>query len=228
MLKIREQPEKQEGRVLSKPELLRLFRYKAEQAAAQVHHLPNVEAALSFAVEICNQKETCRLLAAGCEADLSPDARDLCDSRPAKVIAAPDLDQRHYRFLQTQCEANGHTAVSKRLRPYVGGIDIGITWAQFGIAETGTLVIDSTDEDLRLATMISEIHIALLPSESIVESATDIEEQLQVMMQAGGNYAAMITGPSRTADIERVLALGVHGPLQLYVLTIGNDHVRPQ
>lgn len=212
----------------SNPEFLRLFRTKAEQAAAQVHHLPNVEAALSFAVEICNRKENCRLLAAGCEADLSSNAGELCDSRPTKIVAAPDLDKHHYRFLQTQCEANGHTVVSKQLRPYVGGIDIGITWAQFGIAETGTLVIDSTDEDLRLATMISEIHIALLPSESIVESAADIEEQLQAMMQASGNYAAMITGPSRTADIERVLALGVHGPLQLYVLTIGKDDVRPQ
>lgn len=214
--------------MLSKPELLRLFRYKAEQAAAQVHHLANVEEALSFAVEICNQKEACRLLAAGCEADLSHHARDLCDSRRTKVVAAPDLDKNHYRFLQDQCEANGHCAVSQQLRPYVGGIDIGITWAQFGIAETGTLVIDSTDEDLRLATMISEIHIALLPSESIVASATEIEDQLQAMMQTSGNYTAMITGPSRTADIERVLALGVHGPLQLYVFTIGKDHVRPQ
>lgn len=214
--------------MLSKPELLRLFRYQAEQAAVQVHHLVNVEEALSFSVEICNQKEACRLLAAGGEADLSPNARNLRDSRPTKVIAAPDLDKNHYRFLQAQCEAHGHRAVSQRLRPYVGGIDIGITWAQFGIAETGTLVIDSTDEDLRLATMISEIHIALLPSESIVESATEIEDQLQAMMQTRGNYTAMITGPSRTADIERVLALGVHGPLQLYVLTIGKDHVRPQ
>ncbi len=214
--------------MLSKPELLRLFRYKAEQAAAQVHHLSDVEEALSLVVEICDRKEACRLLAAGCEADLSPKARDLCDSRQTKVIAAPDLDENHYRFLQTRCEANGHTAVSRHLRHYVGGIDIGVTWARFGIAETGTLVIDSTDEDLRLATMISEIHVALLPSESIVESTADIEDRLQAMMQTSGNYTAMITGPSRTADIERVLALGVHGPLQLYVLTIGKDHVRQQ
>jgi L-lactate dehydrogenase complex protein LldG len=214
--------------VFSRPELIRLFRYKAEQVSAQVHQLTNVEEALSFAVEICNQKEACRLLAAGCEADLSPKARELCNSRPTKVIAAPDLDKKRYRFLQSQCEANGHTAVAGQLRPYVGGIDIGITWAQFGIAETGTLVIDSTDEDLRLATMISEIHVALLPTESIVESAADIESQLLAMMQADENYTAMITGPSRTADIERVLALGVHGPLQLYVLLIGNDHVRSQ
>ena len=214
--------------MLSKPELLRLFRYKAEQVAAQVHHLSDVEEALSLVVEICDQKEACRLLAAGCEADLSPKARVLCDSRPTKVIAAPDLGENHYRFLKARCEANGHTAVSGHLRPYVGGIDIGVTWARFGIAETGTLVIDSTDEDLRLATMISEIHVALLPSESIVESAADIEEHLQAMMQTSGNYTAMITGPSRTADIERVLALGVHGPLQLYILTIGKDHVRQQ
>ena len=104
------------------------------------------------------------------------------------------------------------------------GIDEAVVEADYGIAETGTLVIDSTQEDLRLATMISEIHVALLTVESIVDSAADIERQLQSMMQAEGNYTAMITGPSRTADIERVLALGVHGPLQLYVLLIGNDH----
>ena len=214
--------------MLSKPEIIRLFRYKAEQVAAQVHHRSTVEEALTYAVEICNQKEACRLLAEGCEEELSIKARELCDTRSAKVIAAPDLSQAHYDFLQAQCESNGLEPISKGLRPFLGGIDIGISWAQFGIAETGTLVIDSTDEDLRLATMISEIHMALLPVESICESATDIEDQLQAMMQVKGNYTAMITGASRTADIERVLALGVHGPLQLHILLIGNDHVRSQ
>lgn len=212
--------------MLSKPELIRLFRDRAEQVSAQVHQLATLEEALSFCVRICDEKEVCRLLAAGCEADLSDTARALCDSRPTKVIAAPDLTESHFRLLRTQCEAKGIEAVSKGLRAYVGGIDIGISWAQFGIAETGTLVIDSTKEDLRLATMISEIHIAMLAVESIVGSVADIERQLQSMMQADGNYTAMITGPSRTADIERVLALGVHGPLQLYVLMIGNDHAR--
>ena len=212
--------------MLSRPEIIRLFRYKAEQVAAQVHHRSTVEEALTYAVEICSQKEACHLLAAGCEEDLSSKARALCDTRSTKVIAAPDLAQIHYEFLQALCEKNGLQLISKGLRPYLGGIDIGISWAQFGIAETGTLVIDSTDEDLRLATMISEIHMAMLPVEDLCESATDIEKQLQAMMQTAGNYTAMITGASRTADIERVLALGVHGPLQLHILLIGNDHVR--
>lgn len=210
--------------MFSRPELIRLFRHRAEQVSAHVHQLATVEEALRLCIRICDEKEACQLLAAGCEADLSDKARNLCDSQKAKVIAAPDLTESHFRFLKALCETKGFEAVSKGLRPYVGGIDIGISWAQFGIAETGTLVIDSTREDLRLATMISEIHIALLYVESIVDSVVAIEHQLQSMMQADGNYTAMITGPSRTADIERVLALGVHGPLQLYVLLIGNGH----
>ena len=168
------------------------------------------------------------MIPAGCEADLSEAAHDLCDLKSAKVIAAPDLSPVHMESLMDGCENVGIRAISGDLRNHLAGIDIGLTWAQYGIAETGTLVIDSTDEDLRLATMISEIHVAMLPVSRIHESAADIEAQLQAGMKSDGNYMAMITGASRTADIERVLALGVHGPLALHILLIEEDHVQAQ
>jgi len=84
-------------------------------------------------------------------------------------------------------------------------------------------VIDSTNEDLRLATMIGEIHVVLLDTNNIYHSADDLTSQLKALMQQKDNYTAFITGASRTADIERVLALGVHGPLELYILLIEGD-----
>ena len=174
---------------------------------------------------ICNQKEACSILPSGCEHDLSEGAQSLCHDKPAKLIAAPDLNQPHWELLVEDCDRAGIGVIRDGLRRYLGGIDIGISWAQYGIAETGTLVIDSTDEDLRLATMVSEIHIAFLPLSGIVESAADLTDRLQTQMNSDGHYLAMVTGASRTADIERVLALGVHGPLELHIVLIKEHHV---
>jgi L-lactate dehydrogenase complex protein LldG len=106
------------------------------------------------------------------------------------------------------------------LRSHLAGIDIGFTMADYGIAETGTLVIDSSSEELRLATMVSEMHVAVLPKSRLRATSPDLETELKQFMGAVPNYCAFITGASRTADIERVLALGVHGPLELHILLL--------
>ena len=92
--------------------------------------------------------------------------------------------------------------------------------ADLGLAETGTLVLKSASEDLRLATMISEINVVVLPLSRMRGGSYDAESELLEMMQDGANYLSFITGASRTADIERVLALGVHGPLELHILLL--------
>jgi len=213
------------GGVQDSTTLNRLFRYKAEQVSTIVTEAADVEDAIAYALDICDQKEACTILPSGCEYNLSESAQALCDGKPAKLIAAPDLSRHHWDFLLAECDKAGIGAIRDGLRSHLGGIDIGISWAQHGIAETGTLVIDSTDEDLRLATMVSEIHIAFLPLSGIVESATDLTRTLQSQMNTDSHYLAMVTGASRTADIERVLALGVHGPLELHIVLIGEHHV---
>jgi L-lactate dehydrogenase complex protein LldG len=68
--------------------------------------------------------------------------------------------------------------------------------------------------------MISEIHAVLLAASTLYATAEDLLEPLTRLFGNGPNYTAFITGASRTADIERVLALGVHGPLELQVYII--------
>jgi len=205
--------------------LNQMFQYKAEQVSTIVTQAVTVEEAIGYAVDICNQKEACTILPSGCEYDLSESAQSLCHGKPAKLIAAPDLSEYHWDLLVDDCERVGIGVIKEGLRSHLGGIDIGISWAQYGISETGTLVIDSTDEDLRLATMVSEIHVAFLPLSGIVESAADLTHKLHTQMKSDSHYLAMVTGASRTADIERVLALGVHGPLELHIVLIKEHHV---
>ena len=97
------------------------------------------------------------------------------------------------------------------------GFDVGISNAQAGIAETGTLVLDSARERHRLVSLVPPVHIAIIKASAIVET---LGEALALLRndKAISPAITFITGPSRTADIELTLAIGVHGPQQLYVI----------
>jgi L-lactate dehydrogenase complex protein LldG len=201
-----------------KQHLIQSFRIAAEKVSSIVSEVATLDQAFYYAVNLCEHKEACRLLISGCEAPLSSSADALCDLRQKKLIAAPLLKEKDAARLATLCDERGIGFIREGLRKHLAGIDIGFAMVDFGIAETGTLVIDSSNEDLRLATMISEIHVAVLPKSRIRSTALELEAELLEMMGAAPNYCAFITGASRTADIERVLALGVHGPLELHIL----------
>ena len=203
-------------------EMVSLFRTKAELVSATVHEVGTALQVLEYTVDLCDRKEACQLLVSGCEAPLSPKAEELCDTKQQKIIAAPGLADGLAEELQKRCEEKGIRLVTAGLREHLAGIDVGLTFVDYGIAETGTLVLDSSNEDLRLATMVSEVHIGVLPISCLRPDAFALEEELRSNMRSTPNYTAFITGASRTADIERVLALGVHGPLELHILLLEN------
>ena len=94
--------------------------------------------------------------------------------------------------------------------------DVGISTAQAAIAETGTLVLDSTRERHRFVSLVPPAHIAIIKASQIYRT---LGEVLTVIHSAEISPAiTFITGPSRTADIELTLAIGVHGPQELYVI----------
>lgn len=194
-----------------------LFKKKAAVVSAKVVEVQNLEEAIAYALEICEQKESCELLFTGCEEKLSPNAEGVCERVAPKMIAAPGLAEQDFTLLEKQGEAKNFTVIKDGLRGYLSGIDIGFAVADLGIAETGTCVIASQSEDLRLSGMVCEVHIIALRKSAIVNSLYDAEEFTNSAMKKDVMYTSYISGPSRTADIERVLTLGVHGPLELHI-----------
>ena len=95
--------------------------------------------------------------------------------------------------------------------------DVGISTAQAAIADTGTLILDSARERHRLVSLVPPVHIAIIDAASIFQT---LGEALAFVHQNNNISPAVtfITGPSRTADIELTLAIGVHGPQELYVI----------
>jgi L-lactate dehydrogenase complex protein LldG len=97
--------------------------------------------------------------------------------------------------------------------------DIGVSSAQAAIAETGTLVLDSESERHRLVSLVPPVHIAIVESGKICQT---LGEALTTVQGTDAREVSptitFITGPSRTADIELTLAIGVHGPQELFVI----------
>jgi L-lactate dehydrogenase complex protein LldG len=157
-------------------------------------------------------------------------AADITMKHGALSIAAPGIGEENLALLETICQKKNLMLLSEDLREKAGRIDTGLTMADWGIAETATLVIDSKSEDVRISTMLSETHVVILPRSRIVADAGDLEGELTQMMKTAPGYLAFISGASRTADIERVLTIGVHGPQELHVLIVeegGDDQDTP-
>lgn len=99
----------------------------------------------------------------------------------------------------------------------IGSAMVGITGADLGIAASGSLVLEHGPGRPRSASLLVEHHIALLPVECIVDS---LEEAMNRVDLTETSNVAVITGPSRTGDIESILTLGVHGPRHLHIIVV--------
>lgn len=94
---------------------------------------------------------------------------------------------------------------------------IGINEVEGAIAETGSLIEISDRIQKRLVSTLPEIHLAILSKSKIFP---DLKTALKALRSNLHTYVTFISGPSRTADIERVLTIGVHGPEKLIILCI--------
>jgi L-lactate dehydrogenase complex protein LldG len=107
----------------------------------------------------------------------------------------------------------------RELRELCARADVGITTAAYGLADTGTLVMFSSGEEARMISLLPPVHLAILRRERIL---TGLDELFTLEPLPGERSSSMvlITGPSRTADIEQILIRGVHGPGELHVVAI--------
>jgi L-lactate dehydrogenase complex protein LldG len=107
-----------------------------------------------------------------------------------------------------------------QVRPTVGDDTLGITGVFCAIAETGTLVVLSTADTPTATTLLPETHIAVVPANRIVAG---MEEAFALIRKERGmlpRAVNLISGPSRTGDIEQTIVLGAHGPYRVHILVL--------
>lgn len=139
--------------------------------------------------------------------------RILSEKGVGRVMAAPDLA---LDWPDTVAYDQSVEALKDQL---VAGIDAGVTRARAAIAETGSLVLWPDADEPRLLSLLPPIHVVLLEQGSIVDNLAGLMAQ-QGWAGSMPTNALLISGPSKTADIEQTLAYGVHGPKELVVLVL--------
>ena len=104
---------------------------------------------------------------------------------------------------------------------------VGISGANMAIAETGTIVLVTNEGNADLTTTLPPVHIALFGIDKLVASLDDAVAVLRMLPRSGTgqlmtSYVNWITGPSRSADIEQSLTIGVHGPREMHCVILDN------
>ncbi len=99
-----------------------------------------------------------------------------------------------------------------------------VSFAKAGIAATGSLFLKLDDPCERGATALPLLHAVFVRGSSIVPDLYSLHDLIASELNSPNpSYLSITTGPSRTADIERVLTIGVHGPKELHVLVLEGD-----
>ena len=161
-------------------------------------------------------------IAAANESEAAQAIQQILAQTKARQIAVSDSPLVQRIMAQVKSEA---LLLQNAAAPDLFDCDAGITGAQWAIAETGTLVLESDHERHRLSSLVPMIHIAIVESHRVRQTLSEV---LQILRQLGPEglspTVTFITGPSRTSDIELTLAIGVHGPAELYVIALKGEN----
>ncbi len=151
----------------------------------------------------------------------------ILQEKEAEKVALSELPEEFGQYLEQKCTENG----MELLKPPFNNADLpkafdsiqaGISWAAFAIAETGAIVEFTTDDSLRLVTALPLVHISLLRASDLIATLKEAAAPIRNFFEENSLNATVsfISGPSRTADIEMRLILGVHGPAETHAIIV--------
>jgi L-lactate dehydrogenase complex protein LldG len=152
---------------------------------------------------------------------LSPSG-DATTALTGDTVVAPDAVAAHGvcwpEFAALDWRAAG---VSVDVRPTIGQDALGVTGCFCAIAETGTLVFASSSETPSATFLLPETHIAIVRAAQIVGGMEDAFARLREERMEMPRAVNLVSGPSRTGDIEQTIVLGAHGPRRLHIVLVG-------
>jgi L-lactate dehydrogenase complex protein LldG len=161
---------------------------------------------------------------AGSEADALRTLRDLLSAKGAKRVTMWDQQHIDLQGIEPALAELGITRIQGS-NDDVATADAGITGCDWAIAATGTLVLSSGAGKPRMASLLPPVHIAIVTTDRLIPRLEDYiaaQRAGRLGVFRRSSNVTLITGCSRTSDIEMHPVFGVHGPLELHVILIDN------
>jgi L-lactate dehydrogenase complex protein LldG len=177
------------------PHLFSEFETRAKNVSAEVFRVATAAEAQAVLVELAKNIGAKKVVAVDCPLSQAAGAVEALRSAGLEVYTAP-----------ADIAAHADTA------------DLGVSGVEFGVAETGSVLQDAFAIESRLVSTLPPVHAVFLNSANIVPAMADAIGVVAKVFDHG--YISFITGPSRTADIERVLTIGVHGPGRFIIIAV--------
>ena len=193
------------------PEALDRFKVEFERVAGVFHRVAGWGDVPDVIVEIAREKAA-RSVVAWDESALGLDLRPRLEAEGLSVAVGGT--------------GAGDENARRRHREDSARALIGVTGADFVLAETGTLILLSGRGRPRTTSLLPDTHIAVFDRTRLVESLAQVGILLEALHEdptraMSGAMINLITGPSRTADIELTLTRGVHGPKDVHAIFVG-------
>jgi L-lactate utilization protein LutC len=185
------------------------FRAEAERVGARVIEGLSLEAALS------------QVLVETRENQLHWQGTGVLDSRGIEYrlnSTPPGPGLLHSTHAESRVAFPLELSGAEYTRNSIADVRISVGNAVYGVAETGTIVETVASGWGRVLPILSPCHVSLLSKEDLLMNQAELFTTLD--LRSGGSARLLMTGPSRTADIEKTLILGVHGPRTLYVILV--------
>jgi len=188
-------------------DVLQSFMEEATTLGCNVGCIESEEAIAETILRICRAADVSNIVISG-----------------AALLAQLKLyDQFDYYGIERSYIESFSNAAKKDLVKHLSSRLVGVTGIDWAIAETGTIVITSDEDQELLTSLLPPIHVAVMKRSQIREGLTTVLEELgteRMMKQPPSRSATFITGPSRTSDVELTLSIGVHGPKELHLIIV--------
>ena len=158
------------------------------------------------------------------------EAATLIAAHPAlgagELVVPPKFDQQQWGAILPPLRSKGIAIREAGSPASVADAPAGLSSAELAIAETGSVLIAENTLEARVVSMLTLAHFVLVGGDRLVPLLDDAAMLLQRLTRAGSDqrhYISFVTGPSRTADIERTLTIGVQGPKTLCVIIVTDE-----
>lgn len=172
------------------------FRTKVESLGVEVEHAAGPDEAARFLIDQCAAAETARAVVSGELAERAPDLVAALQGAGIEIAVSQSLED-------------------SRDAP------LGVTLARNGVVETGSALMAERSLADRAIGLLTMTCVIVIETASLLSTLDEAGRVLrEVALQPGGGFATLVTGPSRTADIEMSLTVGVQGPRVVRILFV--------